>query len=101
VSTRRARSRRPSRFRLTLVLRWRTSSASWSASRSLRLAAREQRRTLALELALDSSRLRQKELEQRLQMAQHRLSEMADSRAFREKPTQQLPQQPLPPQLLR
>lgn len=46
---------------------------------------REQRRTLALQLSLDSSLLRQKELEQLAQLHQHRLSEMQESQSFRSK----------------
>ena len=56
----------------------------------------EQRRTLALQLALDSSLLRQKELEQLEQLHQHRLQEMADSRSFRSQGL--LPQTPEPEQ---
>lgn len=68
---------------LTLRLRWSTSWASWRRSRSRRRLARAERRTLALQLALDSSLLREKELAQELAMAEHRLQEMADSRVFR------------------
>lgn len=47
---------------------------------------REQRRTVLLERSLDSSLLRQKELQQLLQQQEHRLSEMAESQQFREQP---------------
>lgn len=58
---------------------------------------RAQRRTLALQLALDSSLLREKEQEQLVQLHQHRLAEMADSRQFREQPPQLPPGPPLVP----
>jgi hypothetical protein len=69
---------------------------------------REQRRERLLQLSLDSSLLRQKELQQRELQLLHRQQEMADSRAFRtlglvpEQEQQLLPQwvaQPLLEQL--
>lgn len=89
-------TRRPraSSFLLTLRLRSRRCWTSWRLRRSRSRLRREERRTLALQLALDSSLLRQKELLQQVQQAEHRLAEMADSLAFR---TQAPPQPPPPP----
>lgn len=87
-----SRRLRSSSFLLTLRLRSRRCWTSWLLRRSRSRLAREQRRTLVLQLALDSSLLRQKELLQQAQQAEHRLQEMADSLAFR---TQVPPQQPL------
>ena len=78
-----SRHLRPSSFLLTLRVRSARSWASWLLRLTRRRMLREQRRTLALQLALDSSLLRQKELEQLEQLHQHRLQEMADSRSFR------------------
>ena len=79
-------SRKPSPFLLTLRVRSASFWASWLLKLTLLRARREQRRTLALQLALDSSLLRQKELQQREQQLLHRQQEMADSRSFRVHP---------------
>lgn len=74
---------KPSSFLLTLRLRSRSSWASWRLRRTTRRLLKEQRRTLLLQLSLDSSLLRQKELEQLVAQYRHRLQEMAEARAFR------------------
>jgi hypothetical protein len=59
-----------------------------------------QKRVLALEMSLDSSRLAVKELAATAEFLAYRQQETLDSQAFRAQPTQQLPRQPLPPELV-
>ena len=95
-----SRRLRSSSFLLTLRLRSRRCWTSWLLRRSRSRLAREQRRTLALQLALDSSLLRQKELLQQEQQAEHRLQEMADSLAFRTQAPPLVPPELVPPELV-
>lgn len=82
----RQKGRTPTRFLLTLRLRSRRSWASWRLSRTAVRLRREQQRTLLLRQSLDSSLLRQKELEQLQELHSHRLQEMAESRQFHQGP---------------
>lgn len=79
----RPRSRKPSRWGLTLRLRWRRSWTSWRLARSAKKRAREEKRLQLLLMSLDSSQLRIKELELREAMLAHRMTEMAESRQHR------------------
>jgi hypothetical protein len=85
---------------LTLRLRWRRSSASWRLRRLRRLQLREQRRRILLQRSLDSSLLREKELEQLTALHLHRLQEMEESHLFRQRGLLTDPQ-PSSPQLPR
>jgi hypothetical protein len=85
---------RASSFLLTLRLRSRRCWTSWHLRLTTRAQARELRRTLLLQESLDSSLLRQKELEQLRLQQEHRLQEMADSRQFHQQG--QLPPSPEP-----
>lgn len=88
--------RKYSSFLLTLRVRSRSYWTSWRLRRMARRIQREQHRTLALQLALDSSLLRQKELEQQEQQLRHRLQEMRESQQFRSQGL--IPQEPLVPE---
>lgn len=83
MSSRRSRSRRPSSWRVTRRVSWVRFSASWRLRRAQRLAARESRRLTALQLATDSSLLREKELQLRVEILQEQVAELAASRAWR------------------
>lgn len=82
-SQRKPRSRKPSRWALTLRLRWSRFWTSWRLKRLQKKLAAEMLRLTLLEQSLDSSHLRIKELRLSQQTAQNRLVEMAESRQFR------------------
>ena len=95
--------RRPSSFRLTLVLRSRLSWTLWSLKRVERRLIREQRRLELMLRQQDSQLLLLKELEERQYQLLHRQQEMAESQQFRETPPALLPpefQEPLVEQLM-
>lgn len=78
------RSPRPWNWALTLRLTWCRSWTSWRLARSTKRLAREVRREQLLLRSLDSSRLRQKELETQHHLLVTRLREMQESREHRE-----------------
>lgn len=83
--------RKPSSFRLTLVLRSRLSWTHWSLRRVEKRQLREQRRLELMLRQQDSQLLLLKELEERQYQLQHRLQEMAESQQFRETPPALMP----------
>jgi hypothetical protein len=78
--------KRVSAFRLRVRLRLQTYWASFRLTRAARKYQKELKRTELLQLALSSSLLRQKELEQLQEMHQHRLQEMQEATAQQKTP---------------
>lgn len=83
---------------MTLRLRWASSWASFRLRRSQKLQLKETRRLILLERMVDQSSLRLKELSQVEEASRLRLTELEESRRYREG-TLELEASPLPPEL--